>query len=266
MKRHVLLTPRWLAGHLLALGLVVLFVNLGLWQLRRLEQRREHVAQVVERSRQAPVPLDEAVAAGGELPEHRTVTAVGELDPSEEVLLRGRSLNGQPGYDVLTPLVITSGELAGSAVLVERGWVPYAHDRVPVTAAPPPQGEVTVTGRLRAPTRRASGAFGPRDPEAGELVQTYYVDVERLQGQMPYPLVAAYIELADVTPPHPADLPLALPAPELDEGPHLGYAVQWFSFAAIGVVGYFFLMRHVLRGERQARDAGPAPAPEPRRP
>ena len=176
--RHVLLRPRWLAGHLLALALVVLFVNLGLWQLRRLEQRRAHVAQVVE-----------------------------------------------------------------------RGWVPYAMDRVPVAEAPPPAGKVTVTGRLRRPTGGRAGSFGPRDPAEGELVQAYYVDVERLQGQMPYPLVEAYVELTSVTPPHPGDLPLPLPEPDLGEGPHLSYAVQWFSFAAIGIVGYFFLLRRAARDE-----------------
>lgn len=248
--RHVLLRPRWLVGHLLALALAVLFVNLGLWQLRRLEQRREHVAQVTERTRLPPAPLGAVLAAGGDLPEYRTVTAVGEFDPSEEVLLRGRSLDGQPGFDVLTPLVL-SGDLEGSAVLVERGWVPYALDRVPVSEAPPPAGRVEVTGRLREPTGRRPGSFGPRDPVEGELTQTYYVDVARLQGQMPYPLVDAYVELTAVAPPQPSELPLPLPEPDLGEGPHLSYAIQWFSFAAIGVVGYVFLMRHLVRGERR---------------
>ncbi|HZW27318.1 MAG TPA: SURF1 family protein [Trueperaceae bacterium] len=253
--RHPLLGPRWIAGHLLALALVVLFVNLGFWQLRRLEQRRETVQLVAERVQLAPAALGEVLGAG-ELPEHRPVTAVGTFDPAQEVLVRGRSLQGQPGYVVLTPLVLAGGSLAGSAVLVERGWVPYQHDSVPVTAAPPPEGEVTVTGRLRAPTSRREGTIGPRDPAEGELVQTFYVDVDRLQPQMPYPLVRAYVELTAVTPPHPGELPLPLPEPELDLGPHLGYAVQWFSFAAIGVVGYFFLMRHVVRGERRAGQAG----------
>ncbi len=248
---RVLLTPKWIAGHLLALGLVVLFVYLGTWQARRLEERRAHVAQVVERTSLPPLPLEDVLGAGGELPEYRTVTAVGEFDPAEEVLLRSRSLGGQPGFHVLTPLVVSDGELAGSALLVERGWVPYGLDQVPVTEAPPPSGEVTVVGRLRLPRGRAEGAFGPRDPEGGDLVQTFYVDAERLQAQMPYQLLPAYVELTASEPPHPAELPLALPAPELDEGPHLGYAIQWFSFAAIGVVGYVFLMRHVIRGERR---------------
>ncbi len=247
---RVLLTPRWIAGHLLALGLVVLFVNLGFWQLRRLDERREYVTQVTERAELPPVDLRTALQ--GELLEYRPVTATGEFDPSEEVLLRGRSLGGQPGYNVLTPLLLDDG----TAVLVERGWVSYGTESVPVVDAPPPAGTVTVTGRLRAPDAPTPGTVGPRDPEEGELTQTYYADPDRLQPQMPYDLVPAYVELTSVAPPHPQDSPLPLPEPELGEGPHLGYAIQWFSFAAIGIVGYYFLMRHVVRGERAAPDAG----------
>jgi surfeit locus 1 family protein len=249
--RHVLLRPRWIAGHLLALALVVLFVNLGFWQLRRLEQRRELVERVTVRLALPAAPLEEVLGVGGELPEYRTVTAVGEFDPTEEVLVRGRSHDGQPGFDVLTPLVLEGGR----AVLVDRGWVPYSNDTVPVAAAPPPEGVVTVTGRLRQPTGQRAGTFGPRDPAEGDLVQTYYVDVDRLQPQMPYELVDAYLDLTSVTPPHPLGYPLPLPEPELDLGPHLAYALQWFAFATIGVVGYAFLMRHVLRGEKRARTA-----------
>src|SRR5690606_29565664 len=244
---RALLTPRWIAGHLLALALVVLFVNLGFWQLRRLDQRREYVQQVESRSQLPAQPLAEALT--GELLEYRPVTAVGEFDPAEEVLLRGRSLDGSPGFNVLTPLVLADG----SAVLVERGWVPYGSDTVPVETAPPPAGTVTVTGRLRAPHAPRPGTFGPRDPPTGELTQTYYPDVERLQPQMPYDLVPAYVELTGVEPPHPLELPAPLPEPDLGEGPHLGYAIQWFSFAAIGIVGYFFLMRPVIRGMREGQ-------------
>lgn len=239
---RVLLTPRWIAGHLLALALVVLFVNLGFWQLRRLDQRRDYVAQVQERSALEPISLADALE--GELLEYRTVEATGTFDPNEEVLLRGRSLGGQPGYNVLTPLVLPTGD----AVLVERGWVSFDMDSVPVQAAPPPAGTVTVTGRLRTPDSPTPGTFGPRDPPEGELTQSYYVDVGRLQPQMPYELVPAYIVLTSVEPPHPGEMPLPLPPPDLGEGPHLGYAIQWFSFAAIGVIGYVFLMRHVVRG------------------
>ena len=73
----------------------------------------------------------------GEDMEYLPVVVTGSYSPENEVLLRGRSTGGGPGFHVLTPLVLGSdaGELAGKAVLVERGWVPYDMDEVPVVAA-----------------------------------------------------------------------------------------------------------------------------------
>lgn len=276
-RQPKLLRPRWLFGHLLALGLIVLFVALGLWQLRRLDQRQAHNAIVIERGAREPTALREALAEGeatGEVLEYLRVVAEGEFAPAYEVLLRGRSLGGQPGFNVLTPLVLdddTAGEAnAGSselvagieaeaasaarpaAILVERGWVPYDNDTVPVVQAPPPEGPVSVSGLLRAPSTRPEGAGGrltPRDPPAGELVQTFYVDVERLSAQMPFELVGAYLQQTASNPAQPSELPLPIPEPEVDEGPHRGYAIQWFSFAVIGVVGYAILLLRVRREE-----------------
>ena len=251
-----LLRPRWIFGHLLALGLVVLFVALGLWQVRRLHQRQIHNAVVIERGARGPLALSAALAeseAAGEILEYLPVVIRGEFDPAHEVLLRGRSLGGQPGFNLLTPLVLESESLgsdAATAVLVERGWVPYDHDTVPVADAAPASGLVSVSGLLRAPSGRPEGSGGnlaPRDPAEGELVQTFYVDVERLAPQMPFELVAAYVQQTNSAPPQPGELPLPIPEPDIDEGPHRGYAIQWFSFAVIGVVGYAILLAKVRR-------------------
>lgn len=259
MSRPVLLRPRWLAGHLLALGLVVLFVTLGLWQLRRLDARTTHNELVLAREAAAPVALADLLAGlapGDALPEYATVVVEGSFDPAREVLLRGRSLEGRPGFNVVTPLLLgDDGDGADTAVLVERGWVPYDHDTVPVADATPPSGDVVVTGRLRLPTSYAGG-LAPRDPAEGSLVQTYYVNVARLQQQVPYALLPLYVSAIEVQPPHQGALPLPLPGEELSNGPHLGYAVQWFSFALVGIVGYAILLRSV---RRQARVGGAAP-------
>lgn len=255
MTRPVLLRPRWLAGHLLALVMVGLFVNFGFWQLRRLEQRRAVNAVIEGREHLPPQPLSEALVPGEAVAEYLPVVVAGTFDPDHEVLLRGRSLNGRPGFDVLTPLLLgaDAGPWAGSALLVERGWVPYDHDTVPVADAAPPVGPVTVTGELRAPQTPPTGVLAriaARDPAEGPLVQSFYVDVERLSPQMPYPLVPAYVVLREQAPPTRGALPEALPEPELGEGPHLGYALQWFGMALVGAVGYFFLLRSTVRQQR----------------
>lgn len=244
-----LLTPRWVAAHLVVVALAILFVNLGLWQLSRLEERR--VENMVGESRYAQEPEDLADLLEGadddyQSLEFRRATFTGEFQPSDEVLIRSQVHQAVAGFHVITPLV---GE-GGMAVLVNRGWVPLDADEVPVLAASPPGGEVTVTGWVRPTQTRAS--LGPADPDDGRLVTMSRVDIERMQQQMPYELEPVYLSALDEA---TNGLPIPAPAPIFDEeGPHLGYAIQWFSFAVIGVVGYFFLLRRAAR-RSLARDA-----------
>ncbi len=263
-------SPKWLFGHVLALALVALFINNGFWQLDRLEHRRERNAAQAAMAALPRIPVAEALAAAagagplsvGEVPEFRAVSASGTYLPGAEVLLRGRSLGGQPGFYVLTPLALDaeSGDLEGLLLLVERGWVPFAQDSVPVAIAAPPTGSVVIEGRLRAPTSPPddfTAALAPRDPPEGTLVQSYYVDVERLAGQMPGPLVPAYVELGAQLPPQSGDYPVIAPQQAPTEGSHLGYAIQWFAFAVVGIVGYALLLRSVRRSG--SGRSGPAP-------
>lgn len=256
----MLLRGRWLAGHALALALVVAFVNFGFWQLRRLGHKREVNAVIDARAHLPPESLATALVPGGAVRDYLEVVLSGTFDPAHEVLLRGRSLAGRPGFNLLTPLVLdaTNGQWAGSAILVERGWVPYDHDTVPVAAALPPAGPVEVEGELRSPQRPPTGPLAgvaAHDPPTGPLVQSFYVDVERLAPQMPYPLVPAYVVARTQAPPSAGALPEPLPPLTTDEGPHLGYAIQWFGMALVGLVGYFFLLRSTLRQERRGAAA-----------
>src|SRR5690606_31501350 len=114
-KRPLLLRGRWLAGHLLALVLVVAFVNFGFWQLRRLGHKREVNAVVAARAHLPPAPLATALVPRAAVPEYLPVNVSGAFAPENEVLLRGRSLAGLPGFNVLTPLVLdaSAGQWAG---------------------------------------------------------------------------------------------------------------------------------------------------------
>lgn len=261
---RLLLSTRWIFGHLLALTLVVAFIFFGFWQLDRLEQTRAENAVRLSREALEPLviggasetsPLLLDADAGQEL-DLRSAAATGVYEPGDELLLRSRSLNGRPGWHVLTPLALSDG----SRLLVDRGWVPYEHDSVPVTAAPPPEGTVTVSGVLRASERPPEGAgasFAPRNPTGtGYLEATWYVDLERLAvSQLPGLLQGAWLLLEQEEPSRPGELPIPGTLPEMDEGPHFGYALQWFSFAAVGIIGYAFLMRKVLR-DHANRPAG----------
>ncbi|HEX7005244.1 MAG TPA: SURF1 family protein [Trueperaceae bacterium] len=256
---RVLLTPKWIAGHLLALALVLLFINFGFWQLRRLEQRTKENDLVEARMEAEPVRLSsllEAVgpdtngvrSADGGLEElaYRRAFVAGTFAPEQEILLRSRSRDGQPGWHLLTPLVRSDG----SAVLVDRGWVPRALDEPPVEEAAPPAGQVRAEGIVRLeedPPEGWAASISPRDPPEGELERAYYVDVDRLAPQYPFDVAPVYLQLTALEPPHPERLPLLPQQPEFSRGPHLSYAVQWFSFALIGLVGYAILLRRTLR-------------------
>src|SRR4051812_36952685 len=117
-----LLRPRWLAGLALVIVVVVAFVQLGFWQLRRLDERHAYERLVASRLADPPVPVADALSAGPEAVAFRRVTATGTFDPAHEVVLYGRSQDGQTGNHVLTPLRLDDG----SAIAIDRGWVPLS--------------------------------------------------------------------------------------------------------------------------------------------
>jgi len=232
--------PALLAGWAVVILIAGVFVRLGLWQLDRLDERRAENDRIEQRLAERTLPLAEALAAGGDL-EYRHAVAVGEFIPADEVLLRNRTHDGQNGFHVLTPMVLTSGE----ALLVDRGWIPIALDTSPVVEFAPSEGTVEIVGILR--NSRKAPAIGPTDPVSGRLTQIFWPDLERLAPQMPQPLAPAYLELRSQVPLATTPQPLPAGDPILTDGPHLSYAVQWFSFAVIVLAGYLFLWRRRRR-------------------
>lgn len=240
---HPLLTRKWVTAHLVALSLALLFVNLGLWQLRRLEDRRLENAVIAARMAEFPVPIGDLLMAVGEdvvSLAYRPTTAVGEYRPEDEVLIRSQVLEGTAGYHVITPF----HTVEGASVLVNRGWVPLEMDRVPVPAAPP-LGRVEITGLIQPDAHR------PGAP-AGERPIFRRIDIRAIGGSNVLPF---YLLLQ-----HSPDdrLPVPVAPPDVtSEGNHLSYAIQWFSFVVIGVVGYGLLLRRALLGaQRKSLDDG----------
>lgn len=217
---------------LVVVSLAALFVRLGMWQLDRLEQRRELNSLIESRLESAPMDITDITNPTDA--EYQRVTIGGVFDPSQEVLIRSQTYLGTAGFHVITPLVLDDG----TAVLVNRGWVPLTMDSVPVRDAPPPAGRVVVAGWVHLTQQRPR--FGPEDPP-GERTVLNRVDIDRIQTQTDDDLSEVYVvELGE----RAEDLPRPATPPDFDdEGPHLSYAIQWFSFAVIGVVGFFFLLR-----------------------
>ena len=241
------LAPKWIVSHLFVLALIITMINLGLWQLRRLDDKRARNDKIEAHIAAATVPVtdlvgaDDPEAAVGPV-EFRRVTATGRYLADDEVLVRSRSLDGAPGSWVLTPLDLGDG----TAVVVNRGWISDngSLTRVPSSVAAP-SGEVEVTGLLRPSETR--GSFGPKDPPTGTLRTLARADVDRLDQQVDAELLPGWIQLVEQDPAVGADDPKPVPRPELDEGPHLSYAFQWFFFTSVAVVGYPLILRRRAR-------------------
>jgi cytochrome oxidase assembly protein ShyY1 len=235
--------PKWIAATVLVVALAALFVGLGLWQLDRLEQRRALNQMGEERMSQEAELLHSVLGeAGGDVDslQYRRVYVTGVFDRGEEVLIRSQVELGQAGFHVITPLVTDEGW----AVLVNRGWVPLGMDTPPVEIPPTP-GRQRVEGWLQLTQTRPS--LGPEDA-AGEQQIFNRVDIGRIGEQTPYDLAAVYLVAMgeEVT-----ELPVPVDPPDFtNEGAHFAYAIQWFGFAAVTLVGFYFLMRR--RGGTQA--------------
>jgi cytochrome oxidase assembly protein ShyY1 len=250
------LRPKWIVGHVLCAFLVVLFVNLGFWQLRRLHER-QHDNQLIRSRVEAPVTtLDAALRHGGpQGAAYRRVRVSGTWVKDTTVLVRNRSLDGQPGDNVVTTL-----DLGGRGLVVLRGFAPLAGgglDAMRSAVRPGTSGPVTITGVLRTSEKR--GAFGPRDPATGTLEVLNRIDLGRIQQQQALELAPVYLQLTSSRPAE-KEFVREVPLPPLSDGPHLSYAIQWFIFATIGAIGWPLLLRKTARGER-SRPSDPEAAP-----
>ena len=224
--------PIWLLGHVVALAAMLAFARLGDWQLDRLEERRDRNRVIAERADGPAVGIDDVDVSRAEF---QHTSARGRFDTTDEVLIRNRSYRGTLGANVVTPLVVRGSD----AVLVNRGWIPLA------TEPPaPPEGTVTVEGLLLASQRRG---IGPRDAAEGRLTVLNRVDVARIDAQSELDLFPLYLSL--VTPEPEGDYPIPLDPPVRDEGPHRSYAIQWFLFTGIVLIGYPILVRRRMQAD-----------------
>ena len=240
--------PRWLALAFLIVLVVPSFILLSRWQLSRLDQRRHYNAVVTANAAQAAVPVGTVMAPGsptsaiGDPQTWRQVTATGHYDTAREVLVRRRPLQGANGFWVATPLVTDSG----AVLVVNRGWIEAVGGAGAVQPVPPPpSGPVTVVGRVQ-PSQDAPSPQ-PSDLPAGQVTD---LDVALVGGSGAYP---GYVDLVSSDPTQASGL-TPIPLPELDEGPHLSYAVQWILFAVVAVTGFVLLVR---REREYARDDEP---------
>lgn len=233
-------TRAGIAGTLFVLMVVLLCVRLGFWQLDRLEQKRTRNATAHARLLEPPVSLDRAFLDTAGLI-FRKAVVTGTYDDARTIIIAGRTDDGVPGVYVLTPL-----RVGRSAVLVNRGFMPSAdanHIERERIREPSPTRGVGMIVYLGHDEHK------PDSSATGFKTVWYRPSMNQLRPQFPYPLASYVVQL--LPGPGAPRYPRRLPVPALDEGPHMGYAIQWFSFAAIGVIGWLVVVMK-KRGGRSA--------------
>ncbi len=231
-----LLTGRWLGYLLIAAIFAAICVGLGFWQLDRRTEVRADIAKITNNYSAAPLTAGQAQPLFQKLEpdkEWSQVSLTGSYDISEQKVVRNRPLNGQPGYEVVVPLKLSTGD----TVIIDRGWLPIGNNEGgrPDTVPEPSTGTVTVVARLR-PAEPALQRGAP----AGQLAS---IDLTAYAKELDYPiLTGAYAQMAQETPAATTN-PVAFPMPSIDEGPHLSYSMQWFAFGILFFVGYGYAAR-----------------------
>jgi surfeit locus 1 family protein len=243
-----LFSRRWWFATLLVMAGTLVLIRLGIWQLDRLAQRRAFNVQVASMRAQPALDLNQEQPGNIQDMEWRPVQSRGEYDFANQVAVRNQYHEGQSGYHLLTPLrfdgtLSDSSIASGStplAVLVDRGWIPADGNSAPDDWRKYDEtGEVKVTGQIRlGRDKPAFGGVADALPEDGSKLMIWNnADLVQIARQIPYPILPVYIQPN----PDPVDPDPPVPfQPELDltEGPHFGYAMQWFTFAALLFFGY----------------------------
>jgi surfeit locus 1 family protein len=212
---------------LIAVSLAALFVRLGFWQLDRLAWRRALNAEVASRLAAPPVSLDDLPSDSASM-RYRRVQLRGVFDYANEIVITQRTRGGSPGVYLVTPIRVAGSD---SAFLINRGWV-YSPNGKDVDQTKWRERDTSDVLAFALPAYDApAGASGVASPK---VMRT--LDIAAVQRALPYPVARVQlVQLGDTAP--AGNIPPRVPPPAASEGAHKSYAVQWFSFATIALIG-----------------------------
>ena len=237
--------------------MVVLMVNLGFWQMRRLDERRDQNSEIRAALEAEPQEIAALLASPTPPPDHTSAVAVGEYLDEHSFLVANRTYETEPGNWLVTPLELADG----TVIAVSRGWVPRLWAAgVRTDDLSPPDSEVTVTGRAFGSVD--GGSIGSED--VAVLTELNRLDLDRVAELTGLDIAALWVQLAQQRPaPANASLPVPVPPASLGDGPHLSYAFQWFFFSAGTVVVYGLILTRRRRESQRGRV--PSPGEQTRR-
>lgn len=237
-----LFSSKWAGYFALALVFAIACVALGNWQMSRRNDVVANIAKITANYSGTPVDYDSVSAnfdAFDSAKEWTQVTLKGTYVAQDQRVVRNRPLNGTPGYEVLVPLKLENGD----TVIVDRGWLPIGDKDPghPDVVPQPATGQVTVVARLKPPEPQLN-----RGAPVGQLAS---IELNDYAAQLSYPIkTGAYVQMANESPAAATD-PVPFPAPSIDEGSHLSYAMQWICFGVLAFVGFGYAARLQRRSD-----------------
>ena len=233
---------RWGAYLALVVVFAIACALLSWWQWAR---RAETLAEgtLVTRNFEAdPVAVGDLLSGLGSWrtgEEWRPVELHGRYLGDEQLLVRNRVFNANPGFEVLVPFQLDDG----TVFIVDRGWLPIGQKQdTPDTVPSAPSGQVTVVARLQQSEPVLPGRIAP----SGQIPEINLPTVAKMSGTDGKTYTGAY-GLLDTESPAPATRPQAIQEPIPDEGPHLSYAIQWIAFGLLAFFGLFWAYRREKR-------------------
>jgi cytochrome oxidase assembly protein ShyY1 len=251
-----LLRRRWLLLLVSVLVLAYACLLLGRWQWHRLEGKKTGNAIIRANQQESPRPVDEVLRPDVDPPsaeQYAVVSATGTYDVSKTVIIRYQTRDATSGVDVVVPLMTSSG----TALLVDRGWFQTSNqgltDASQVPA--PPAGKVTVTGWVR---QDATGSSAQVVDDSARSISS-----AQIEPAIGVPVYGGFVQLLTESP-RPATALRAPDPPDLSNGPHFFYALQWWFFGILALFGYGYLAWEEATGRADRRRAQqPARKPAP---
>lgn len=234
--------PKALLGLAIPLACAALFVRLGLWQVSRHQELAAYNATVATRLAEAPAPFatlpEDTAAVRG-----RRITLTGRFRYDLEQVQAGRVNEGSPGVHLITPLERDGND---TLVVVLRGWV-YSADAAGVDLARWREAESVAIAGYAIPLP----AEGPPPPtDATRPLRT--LSQSALTARLGRPVALAQVVMTSDSSARVDSVPRRLSIPVLSAGAHRSYAIQWFAFAFIAVVGGVLLFRRGIVAGRAA--------------
>jgi cytochrome oxidase assembly protein ShyY1 len=246
----LLRTRRWLGFTAVVIGAVIAFGLLSHWQWSRADEKRNQRVELQEALASTPAQISSLTLRGDAVTgpdEWRSVATSGTYLPGTQVVVRKRPLDTRNGFWVMTALQ----QADGSAIWVNRGWLPAGKDALSTPPVPaPPTGVVAISGYLRGFEESDAGAsiglpVGQIAAPAAELLPQADLGLR------------GYVQLASSDPAQQGLV--VLPVPAVDEVQNISYAVQWLLFAGVAIGGWFFFLRREALEDVERRGE-PSPA------